>query len=174
MAVEMDLSMQTGKGEDAGLVVANAVVERIETDALWVRTDTGSACGHCSTSGCGVSSLSEFIGTRRNRLRLAPVPGLQVGDEVVIGIADSALTQAALLAYLWPLLAMLLGAGGAGTAGLSDGATALLSLAALLAGLALSHVLTTRARGAGHFQPRLLRRVTGLPVKIYLSEEITS
>ena len=70
-----------------------------------------SACGGCSVNGaCGTSLLERYLGRKPLALQAANAIGARPGDQVVVGIPDETLPQAAFVAYLMPLLVMLLGA----------------------------------------------------------------
>lgn len=76
-----------------------------------VTCERRSACGGCSVSGaCGTSLLERYLGRRPLALQAANRIGARPGDRVVVGIPDATLPQAAFVAYLMPLLVMLLGA----------------------------------------------------------------
>jgi len=75
-----------------------------------VACERRSACGGCSVSGaCGTSLLERYLGRRPLALQAANRIGARPGDRVVVGIPDATLPQAAFVAYLIPLLVMLLG-----------------------------------------------------------------
>jgi sigma-E factor negative regulatory protein RseC len=76
-----------------------------------VACDRQSACGGCSVSGaCGTSLLERYLGRQPLALQATNTIGARPGDRVVVGIPDATLPQAAFVAYLMPLLVMLLGA----------------------------------------------------------------
>ena len=82
-----------------------------------------SACGGCSVNGaCGTSLLERYLGRQPLALHAANAIGARPGDLVVVGVPEETLPQAAFVAYLMPLLVMLLGAlGGDWLAGLTQG-----------------------------------------------------
>lgn len=134
----------------------------------WVQTVRHSACGSCTaSSGCGTASLAKLFGERTHRLEVVDPIGVAVGDEVIIGISDSTLTRASLLAYLLPLLALMLAAFSARSAGMSEEVGALIGILGLGLGLWLTGWLATHGTGgAERFQPRLLRRIVGRAVGV--------
>jgi hypothetical protein len=83
--------------------------------------------------------------------------GVEVGDRVVIGIADSALNRASVLAYLLPLVALMLAAFAAQTAGAADGFVALAGILGLALGLWSTGRLTGGASTGERFRPVILR-----------------
>ena len=95
-----------------------------------------SACGHCNQSDqCGTSMVTGLFSARRQRLHLINHLNLSVGDAVVVGINETVLLTAALMAYLLPVLMMLLFALLATASGLGDGGSVALSILGLFAGL---------------------------------------
>jgi sigma-E factor negative regulatory protein RseC len=89
-----------------------AVVIALHQDTVIVRSQRGSSCGMCaSKQGCNPATL----GTRSNKqlsttIKVARNLEVKVGDTVRLGIAESALIQAALLLYVLPLVALFSGA----------------------------------------------------------------
>lgn len=77
-----------------------------------VRTERKSACGQCAVNGaCGTSLLERLFGRRQVELTALNTPGAQVGDLVCVGISEAGLLRAAIVAYLVPILALIVGAG---------------------------------------------------------------
>lgn len=125
-----------------------------------VETSSRSACGSCSSSsGCGTSLVAKLFGERSNRLHVSDAIGVAVGDLVVIGISDGTLIRASLLAYLWPLIALMLAALLAQSAGASEGLGALVGILGLCVGFWTTRRVTGGEAGRVHYRPVLLRRV---------------
>ncbi len=95
---------------ETGQVVA------VEADGLWVETLKQSACAKCSAkAGCGQKLLAS-VHPKHNMTFVKAVffdgseaKSWSVGDQAILGVAKEALVKAALIAYLVPLLMMLLG-----------------------------------------------------------------
>lgn len=125
---------------------------------LTAETESRSGCSHCSTSSCTTSVVSKLFGIRRNRLVMENSLHAKPGDQVVIGIPNELLVRASVMAYLLPLVAMLVVTAIGDTLGMNE---ILLSLLAL-AGLAMGFFIVRWAirRGASQrYSPRLLRIV---------------
>jgi sigma-E factor negative regulatory protein RseC len=141
-------------------------VVSVEDGDVWVETRRQSACSACAAKkGCGTATLAKVMGNRRSRVRVLSDQPLQVGDRVVIGIAEQALVRGSLAVYAVPLVLLLTGAVvgelGAGR-GLWDNAE-LASLALGLGGLAggllwLKH-FTRKIQNDRNYQPVVLRRL---------------
>ncbi len=95
------------------MLIEPAIVTQVETDAqgrcwVWLSMQRKTACHGCdSGEACGSSALNNFFARRVLPLRLPdPSGSLQVGQQVNIGMQESALLQASVLTYLLPLLLM--------------------------------------------------------------------
>jgi len=144
------------------VIEEQAHVLAIAPGRAWVQTIRRSACGSCGTSSaCGTATVAKLFSERTNHLEVVDRIGVAIGDQVVIGISDGTLTRASLLAYLLPLVALMLAAFAARSAGMSEEAGALIGILGLCTGLWVAERLARGAPGRGRFQPVLLRRVTG-------------
>ena len=141
--------------EEAGRVIA------VEGDQAWVRTIQVSTCQSCAArKGCGHGLMNSLGEGRATQVRVPNVLGVSVGDDVVLGVPETALLGASALMYLVPLLTMILAAVATRQwFTTADGWIALAGLVGLAAGFVLvGQVWAPRAQGLD-FQPRLLRRV---------------
>ena len=83
------------------------VVECIDRYA-WVETNRKSACDSCSMNkGCGTGALSKVFGEKRARIKAINKIDAHEGDNVMIGISESALLSGSLLVYLLPIISLL-------------------------------------------------------------------
>ncbi len=91
------------------MIEEKAVVIKSEDGVAWVQTGRKTACGGCSLNkGCGVSVLERMLGERVMLLKALDPISTHQGDEVVIGIRESALVKGSVVVYILPLLAMIL------------------------------------------------------------------
>lgn len=149
------------------MIEEKARVLSVEAGLAWVETTRRSSCSGCSaSSGCGTSVVAGIFGERRNRLQVRDPIGVEAGDQVVIGIADSALTRASLLAYLLPLATLMLSAFAAQTAGAGEEMVALVGILGLAIGLLVTGRLAGDASAAGRYRPLLLRRLDSRGIRI--------
>jgi sigma-E factor negative regulatory protein RseC len=137
--------------EETGIVVG------IEDDLIVVETAPRSACSGCGAGGCSTSVIARLFGARRARLRMANTLHAAPGQAVVIGIPDQVLVRVSVMAYLLPLLAMILGASCAAALGLGEVTQALLAVIGLLLGLAGVGAASDSERARARYAPRLLR-----------------
>ena len=151
----------------AAVIEQDARVVSVEIGFAWVETARRSSCSGCSgSSGCGTSVVAELLGERASRLKVSDGIGVEVGDRVVIGIADAAFTRASLLAYLLPLLMLMLAALAAQTLGVEDESVALIGILGLVLGLAVAGHLTGGASARERYRPALLRRLPPQGIRV--------
>lgn len=142
-----------------------AVVEDIGDGEVTIRTQRQSACSSCSASkGCGTKLLNQM--TEDGQRWLASIPEskmkLSIGDTVVVGLDESALTQGSALVYGVPLLLMITFSAVATWFELGDGASAVAAFVGLFVGFAFSRSRSTSLASRHHFKPVILRRIIPL------------
>jgi len=147
------------------MIEESARVTKIEGEFAWVEAQRQSTCGQCvANKGCGTAVLGKVLGRRRTLVRARSLQGVNVGDEVVIGIREGALVRGSLAVYAVPLAGLLAGAGlGRYLAGrLLSGNVELVSVAAgltgLMAGLVWVRYFTNQIADDINYQPVILRR----------------
>lgn len=117
----------------------SGIVQAIANGQASVAIET-SGCKSCGQgSACGISRLAGDT-SHVAILTLEAPPHLRVGELVQVRLPESRITLGALFGYLFPAIALLVGAGfGAALEG-SDGGTALGAMAGFLAALALARI----------------------------------
>jgi sigma-E factor negative regulatory protein RseC len=140
-----------------------------------VECERRSTCGNCAVQGaCGTSLLERFFGRKPHILAASNPIAAEPGERVVVGVREGAMLQAAVTAYLTPLLAMMTGATGlewlAGhlAPAWSDGLAALGGLAGLAAGLWWLSAFSKRRKTDVRFQAVVLRRSLAPSVQVVL------
>lgn len=124
---------------NAKMIEHRGVVQRIDGGLAIVAMET-AGCAACGQGGsCGVGKLAAG---RPATLLTLPVSGeVRAGDMVSIALPESRLTLSALLGYLFPAFAMLLGAAlGASFEPGGDGATALGAIAGFVTALVVARI----------------------------------
>jgi sigma-E factor negative regulatory protein RseC len=142
--------------DDRVLVEGFAEIVRVDGETVLMEPDQLSSCGGCqSAATCGAKT-----GPRKRlnkRFVLANDFGGQLGDRVVVGIAEDALVRASLTAYGLPLVAMI----GAGLVGQNliggDAAAAVSAVVGLGVGMVAARVHAQRLTARGELSPRFLR-----------------
>lgn len=86
----------------------NAVVASVSGEFAEVITHPKTACGSCHASNaCGTSILSRLFPDRSKQFRVRNSAGAAIGDQVVIGLNESALQVVSILVYLLPLAGLI-------------------------------------------------------------------
>lgn len=121
------------------MIEHRGIVQRIDGDQAIVAMAT-TGCTTCGQgSSCGIGRMA---GDRPATLLTLPVSGdIRAGDVVNIGLPANRLTLSALLGYLFPAFAMLLGAWLGAVLQGSDGATALGAIAGFLLALGIARLV---------------------------------
>ena len=129
----------------ATMIEHRGVVQRIDDGKALVAMET-AGCSSCGQgSSCGVGKMAAG---RPATLLTIPVSGdIKAGDWVLIGLPESKLTLSALLGYLFPAFAMLVGAWLGATLEGSDGGTALGAMVGFLAALMVARAAIGLAPG---------------------------
>ena len=120
----------------AKMIEHRGVVQRVEAGKALVAMETAgcSACGQGSS--CGIGKMA--AGRPATLLTLPATPEVRAGDFVLVALPESRLTLSALLGYLFPAIAMLLGAWLGSVQEGSDAATALGAIAGFLLALVIA------------------------------------
>lgn len=94
---------------ETAMIEQTARVIRTRQDYAWVVPLNNKACGSCdSQAGCSSKAgLFSFLKPDSEELYVANPLRAKPGDEVVVGVQGSALITYSLLAYLLPLLSMI-------------------------------------------------------------------
>lgn len=123
----------------ANIIEHRGIVQRVEDGMALVAMET-AGCGSCKqSSSCGIGQLAS--GRAATLLTLPASGDLKPGDLVSIALPESRITLSALFGYLFPALAMLLGAWiGVSLEG-TDGATALGAIVGFLGAMATVRIV---------------------------------
>lgn len=143
------------------MIETRATVVTTGIDHVWLDVQRQSACGSCQVSaGCGTAALTKVWGGRSSRVRAISTLPLQVGDAVIVGLADGVLLRGALLAYLLPVVLLLAGAvlGESAFAGAGEEPVILLGALGLGLGFLAVRIWSRRLRNDPRYQPVVLRR----------------
>lgn len=127
------------------MVEHRGIVQRVEGGKAIVAMET-AGCSSCGQGGsCGIGKMAAG---RPATLLTLPVSGdIKTGDLVCIALPESRLTLSALLGYLFPAFAMLMGAAIGSLLNGSDAATALGAMVGFVAALAIARVLISLIPG---------------------------
>jgi sigma-E factor negative regulatory protein RseC len=116
-----------------------ATVVKVKNHQVWVNPQISSGCGACmQKTSCTSSIVGQFF-----KPRIIEVDSsfpLVVGDKVMVTIDESLLLNASLLLYLFPLIAMFIGAGVAEGLSNVESYVVTAGLGSLVSALALLHI----------------------------------
>ncbi len=147
------------------MIEQTAKVVRTQQDYAWVVPLGKTACGACHTSSSCSSKLDffSFLKSEPEALYVANPLRSKPGDEVVVGVQGNALITYSLLAYLLPLVSMIVFAMLGNVIFQRLGMEAelggiLAGIAGLLGGLKLAAWLGTRVARSEAARPVILRQ----------------
>lgn len=142
----------------------DGVVVSISKGMAEVSVIPQSACGSCSASnGCGTSLITSLFPERNSKFKVKNTLGAQTGEQVIIGLHESALQSASLILYLVPLAGLIFGA----MAGIylsehvfrnaSELLSILLGFTGMGAGFIMVKYLVRHRGGSGRYQAEIIR-----------------
>lgn len=140
--------------EETGVVIA------IDKDQAWVQTIRKSACSSCEAkSGCGQGVLARISDGKANQVLVSNTLNLEVGDEVLIGIAEELLVKASVMVYLLPLIVMIMAASAVEKWLVpGDGWVALAGIIGLAFGFLLVKLYSLSHKSDPKFCPKMIRK----------------
>lgn len=142
--------------EESGRIVA------VEEGAVWVESIRRAACDTCSAkNGCGQSALAKLGQQHKNHVRALSPLDLSVGDEVVIGVPEDVVMKGTLVAYMMPLIFMLVAAVAADSVNAGDLWVTLAGLIGLGIGFGMVRLHFLKIRTDKRYQPVVLRMSSG-------------
>ncbi len=154
------------------MIEESAMVLVSEEGFAIVETQVEAACGTCQAkSGCSTSVLSGLFKRRHNRLKVLNPIQARPGQHVIIGIQEQTLVSVSLIAYLMPLISMILCAIGLQEATEywqwqgGELGSILGGLSGLIIGLYLVKRFSYRHQHDTSYQAVILRQAPGAPIQ---------
>lgn len=144
------------------MIEEQAQVVAVQGTRVQIHAEPRSGCSSCAASGsCGTSLLDRVFSRRALELWVESDLSVRVGDQVVVGIEEGVLLRAAALAYLVPLVLMILAAGAVGPllALLDFDAGELTAIIAAALGLSVGIALNRYSQPGRGCQARVIRRL---------------
>ena len=90
------------------MIEKTAVVISTNQGSAWVKAEGIESCGSCSSSGaCSSKSIFSKNDESSERMRVANPFHAQPGDHVIVGLPSDGLLKSSLLAYLLPLMSLI-------------------------------------------------------------------
>lgn len=91
------------------MVEQEARVITVEGDQLMLEAEIKSSCQSCEVkSGCGTSVLSAWLGKKFTHFQAKNTVDARAGDQVVVGLSETALIHGSLAIYFLPLIGMII------------------------------------------------------------------
>ena len=143
------------------MITETGRVVAVEADCLWVETIRQSTCNSCAVQkGCGHSLLNKVKSGRAHHLKIPltdlPASNFSVDDEVEISIPEQALAVGALVVYMLPLLAMLLGALMVSQWWAGDAAAMIGAVVGFSVGILLVKIHSLKTQSRIHVKPAII------------------
>lgn len=90
------------------MIEEQAQVIEVKGAKLILQAQTQSTCGGCAVNkSCGTSLLSKVVGRKFTQFEAENNIGADVGDTVIVGIAEDALLKGSMVIYAVPILGMI-------------------------------------------------------------------
>lgn len=142
------------------MILETGKIVSIEPEGVWVETIQRSVCGTCKAEkGCGQSLMAKW-GAQASYIWVLlegrNADEYQIGDEIQIGIPEDVVVKASMLAYVMPLLLMLLTTIAAHLLFNHEALTALGALLGLVLGGFILRWHSQRSRYDARLQPVLV------------------
>lgn len=132
-----------------------------------LQTQRQSSCNACaSKSGCGTSTLSNYMGNKPIVFEVTDSLEFQPGDRVEVAIPENGVLWGSFMIYILPLLSFMLGyVIGEHVFAMSD-LSLLLALLSLAGSFMFVRSYINKANQDGKFYPVILRRIQGEEIGI--------
>ena len=155
------------------MIEENAKVVSVTDSGVLVETQRATACGNCKAkSGCGTHTIENFLEKKnRNQFLVRQLFPVAIGDEVIIGLQESALLKGSLAVYIVPLVGFI----GGGFFGelLSDQLsvinkewfTIVTAGFGLMLGIVWLRLFNMSLKHRSEFEPILVRHANKIPIK---------
>ncbi len=92
------------------MLETRAVIVQTEGHYAFVQASQANGCDRCSGKGCGAGKLSQLFCSKPRRFQVDNPINANVGDEVIVSVAEGSVLRGIGLVYLLPLLLLVTGA----------------------------------------------------------------
>ncbi len=91
------------------MIEETALILNCDGEFADIQTKPQGSCGGCSASGvCGTGVFSKVFGNRVTVVRVVNNINAKPGDQVIIGLQESALSRVSFVFYMLPIISMIL------------------------------------------------------------------
>jgi sigma-E factor negative regulatory protein RseC len=161
------------------VIEETALILNCDGEYADIETKPQSSCGGCESSGvCGAGVFSKVFGNRKTVVRIVNSVGAKPGDQVIIGLQESALSKVSFIFYIVPILSMLLMAILGQEFALKLGYESYDLFAILggvigfILGFGLVRLFANKVQGDSRYQPVMLRFATSEKVKFDIEPKL--
>jgi sigma-E factor negative regulatory protein RseC len=161
------------------VIEETALVLNCDGEYADIETKPQSSCGGCATSSvCGTGVFSKVFGNRKTVVRVVNSIEAKAGDQVIIGLQESALSRVSMVFYLVPIISMImlavLGNESAIRLGyeLHDLFAIVGGIIGFFAGLGFVKMFAKKVEGDSLYQPVMLRFATSERVKFDIEPKL--
>jgi len=156
------------------MIEEQAQVIEIRGRQLILQAQTQSTCGSCAVNkSCGTSVLSKVVGRKFTQFQAENNIAAEVGDTVIVGIAEDALLKGSLVIYIIPIIGMLAFALVAdyllADIAVRDLFVAASGVAGLIFGSLLARQYFLQKNNAHQFAPVVLRKVASQNASLHVT-----
>jgi sigma-E factor negative regulatory protein RseC len=92
------------------MLETRAIVVKIDGQHALVRADQANGCELCSGRGCAADKLFQLLCSKPRQFQVNNPINANVGDEVIVSVAEGAVMRGIGLVYLLPLVFLVTGA----------------------------------------------------------------
>jgi len=143
------------------MLETRAVIVQIEGQFVFVQASQANGCEQCNGKGCGAGKLSQLFCSKPRQFQVDNPINADVGDEVIVSVAEGSVLRGIGVVYLLPLLLLITGAmlGNAWVeqSGQRDGYAAAGAIIGLAAGFVIAKVISLR-QNRNHSLPYIARQ----------------
>lgn len=163
------------------MIEETALVLSCEGEVADIETRPQGGCGSCASSGtCGVGVFAKVFGNRKTVVSVVNCLHAKPGDQVIIGLQESALSKASLVFYLVPIVSMILFAILAQAIAIRFGSTAsdpaaiIGGVIGMIAGLGVVRIFARKVQSDSRYQPIMLRFASSERVKFDINPKLSA
>jgi sigma-E factor negative regulatory protein RseC len=91
------------------VIEETALILSCDGEYASIETQPQGSCGSCASSGvCGTGVFAKVLGQRKTSIKIKNSINAKPGDQVIIGLQESALSKTSMIFYLVPIVSMIL------------------------------------------------------------------
>lgn len=161
------------------MIEETALILSCDGEHADIETRPQGSCGSCASSGvCGVGVFSKVFGNRKTVVRIVNSLDAKPGDQVIVGLHESAISRVSLVFYLVPIIVMILSAilGQRLAIGIGQTSHDLFAIlggcVGFISGLAFVRIFAKKIQGDSRYQPVMLRFATSERVKFDIEPKL--